>query len=110
MADTKRCSQLIEADDRRIVPALLKAVDVLLAKPGKLRELLLVQTLLLPDLLTFRPTSLRMSMRRGQRIAREFVTYSMYSCTVDKIPLDEPTILRVLAPRRRYQLLDYWDH
>ena len=49
VAYAERPRQLVKAHDRRISPALLEAADVLLAKPGKLRKLLLGQTFLLPD-------------------------------------------------------------
>jgi hypothetical protein len=63
VADAERGRKLEEAHDRRVAPALLESAYVLLAEAGKLRQLLLSQPLLLPDPLTFRPTSLRMSMR-----------------------------------------------
>jgi hypothetical protein len=50
----ERGCQVVEAHDRRLAPALLEAAYVLLAEPRKLRQLLLGQTLLLPDPLTFR--------------------------------------------------------
>jgi hypothetical protein len=65
VAHMERGCQLIEAHNRRIAPTLLKAAYVLLAEPGKLRELLLGQAFLLPDPLDVSSdTSLRMSMRR----------------------------------------------
>jgi hypothetical protein len=63
VADTEGGCQLVDADDRRVAPALLETADVLLAESRALRQLLLREAPVLPDSLTFRPTSLRMSMR-----------------------------------------------
>ena len=55
MADAERGCQLVGAHDRRVAPALLEAAYVLLAEPRKLCQLLLGQTLLLPDPLDVPP-------------------------------------------------------
>ena len=49
MANTKRCRQLVKRHDGGVASTLLKAADLLLAEPGKLRQLLLRQASLLPD-------------------------------------------------------------
>ena len=49
MADAERGCQLVQAHDCRVAPALLEAAYVLLAEAGKFRQLLLRETLLLPD-------------------------------------------------------------
>ena len=43
VADAERGCQLVEAHDRRVAPALVKAANVLLAEPGKVRPPLLGQ-------------------------------------------------------------------
>src|ERR1700730_4976063 len=58
VADAERGCQLVEADDRRVSLALFEAAYVLLAEAGKLRQLLLGQTLLLPDPLDVPPDQL----------------------------------------------------
>ena len=55
--------EFVKAHDRGIAPALLQTADVVLAEPGKLGQLLLRQAFSCLIRLTFRPTSLRMSMR-----------------------------------------------
>jgi hypothetical protein len=59
MADTEGGCQLVDADDRRVAPTLLKAANVLLlAEAATLRQLLLGQTFLLPDPLDVSPDQL----------------------------------------------------
>ena len=49
VTDAERAGQFVGAYDRRIASALLEAAYVLLAEAGKVRQLLLGQTFLLPD-------------------------------------------------------------
>lgn len=49
VADAERAGQFVDAYDRRIASALLEAAYVLLTEAGKVRQLLLGQTFLLPD-------------------------------------------------------------
>jgi hypothetical protein len=49
VADTEGGCQLVDADDRSVAPALLKAADVLLAESRALRQLLLREAPVLPD-------------------------------------------------------------
>ncbi len=58
MTHLERGGQLVERDDRGIAAAALEAADVLLTEPGNLSELLLSQTVLLPDPLNVPPHQL----------------------------------------------------
>ena len=63
MADAERGCQLVQAHDCRVAPALLEAGYVLLAEAGKSASCSWVRPFSCLVRLTFRPTSLRMSMR-----------------------------------------------
>ena len=58
VADTEGGCQLVDADDRRVAPTLLKAANVLLAEAGTLCQLLLRKASLLPDPLDVSPDQL----------------------------------------------------
>jgi hypothetical protein len=58
VADTEGGCQLVDADNRRVAPALLEAADVLLAESRALRQLLLREAPVLPDSLDVSPDQL----------------------------------------------------
>src|SRR5438132_8306763 len=58
VVDTEGGCQLVDADDRRVAPALLAAADVLLAESRALCQLLLREALILPDPLDVSPDQL----------------------------------------------------
>ena len=55
--------EFVKAHDRRVSPTLLEAANVLLAEPGNLASCSCVRPFSCLIRFTFRPTSLRMSMR-----------------------------------------------